>query len=383
MRVLIAMTYYRPYVSGPISYVESLGRELVARGHEVTVLTSRHDRSLPRRERIAGLDVVRAPVLARVSKGVVSPAFTVAAPKLIRDHDVVVIQVPQLEAPWLALVARRMGRAAVLTYHCDVDLPPGLFNRVIGKLLDVGHRYAARRSDRIVAYTSDYAAHSRVMRHHLDKVLVLAPPVELPEADATEGAAFRRHHGLDGRPLVGICARLSAEKGFDRLIDALPALVALHPDLCVVHAGETEAVAGEGAYRTHIEGRLRAWPENWVSAGVLHGRELASFYAACDVTVLPSVNSTEAFGLVQVESMINGTPVVASELPGVRVPVQTTGMGRLIPTAGTEPLVDAIDAVLAEGRPTTGGRAGLGEWCSPAAVAATYERLFVELGVRS
>jgi len=69
---------------------------------------------------------------------------------------------------------------------------------------------------------------------------------------------------------------------------------------------------------------------------------MAVFYKACDVTILPSINSTESFGLVQVESMLCGTPVVASDLPGVRVPIRTTQMGRIVPPRDARSLADAI-----------------------------------------
>ena len=75
MKILFAMTYYRPYVSGPIIYVENLAHELAARGHEVTILTSHYDPGLALEERIGPLRVVRVPVLFRVSKGVIMPSF--------------------------------------------------------------------------------------------------------------------------------------------------------------------------------------------------------------------------------------------------------------------------------------------------------------------
>ncbi len=348
MRVLFAMTYYRPYVSGPIVYVENLGRELVRRGHQVTILTSAHDRDLPLDEMDGGIRVVRSRVVARLSKGVIAPGLAWRAHRLARTHDAVVVQIPQLEAPILAMIGRRLDRPVFLTYHCDVQLRAGLANRLIGRVLDTGHRVAAGRADAIAAYTRDYAEHSRVLCRYLDRVTVIRPPVDIPIATDAEAADFRRRHGLGSSPIVGICARLSEEKGFDRLIDALPSLARVWPDLHVVHAGETAAVAGESRYRDHIAARLEPWRDRWIDAGVLGGRDLAAFYAACDVTVLPSVNSTEAYGLVQVESMRNGTPVVASELPGVRVPILESGMGVLVPPSGSEVLAEAIGKVLAD-----------------------------------
>ena len=70
MRILHVLTYYRPHVSGLTIYVERLARGLAAAGQQVTVLTSQYDRALPRRELRDGVNVVRVPVLARISKGV-------------------------------------------------------------------------------------------------------------------------------------------------------------------------------------------------------------------------------------------------------------------------------------------------------------------------
>jgi glycosyltransferase involved in cell wall biosynthesis len=73
---------------------------------------------------------------------------------------------------------------------------------------------------------------------------------------------------------------------------------------------------------------------------------MATFFSACDVNVLPSVNSTESFGLVQVESMLCGTPVVATDLPGVRMPIQTTKMGRIVPARDAQALAEAVVEII-------------------------------------
>ena len=111
MRVLLAMTYFRPYVSGPIIYAENLARELRRRGHDVTILTARYEPGLAAEEVVDGIRVVRVPVAGRVSKGVVMPTYPRAAWRALREHDVVAIQVPQFEAPLLAALARAARRA--------------------------------------------------------------------------------------------------------------------------------------------------------------------------------------------------------------------------------------------------------------------------------
>ena len=75
MRILIVLTYYRPHTSGLTIYAERLAKARVRRGHQVTVLNSRYLKELPPEEIQDGVRVVRAPVLFRLSKGVIMPTF--------------------------------------------------------------------------------------------------------------------------------------------------------------------------------------------------------------------------------------------------------------------------------------------------------------------
>jgi glycosyltransferase involved in cell wall biosynthesis len=350
MKILIPLTYYRPYVSGPIIYVENLARELVARGEQVTILTSHYDPGLPREEWLDGIRIVRVPVLLRISKGVIMPTYPVDAMRLLDEHDVVAIQVPQFEAPLLAALARQLGVPSTMTYHCDVQLPAGWFNRLVDRVVLAGNFSSALLADRIIAYTRDYAEHSPLLGRFLSKVVIIPPPVKMPPPRDSMLAAFRARHALEGKKVVGICARFATEKGFEHLIGAIPQMLEEFPNLRVLHAGEFENVIGEQEYRDRLRPMLERYREQWLPLGVLKGEELAAFFAACDVTVLPSLNRTESFGLVQIESMLNGTPVVVSNLPGVRVPVERTGMGLVVPIGDTDALADALAEVLR--RPT-------------------------------
>src|SRR3990172_10124205 len=129
MKILVALTYYRPHVSGLTIYVERLARALAKRGHAVTVLTSHYEPSLPYEEVMDGVRVVRAPVLARVSRGVIMPTLSFLATKFVWQNDVVSLHLPQLDASGIATRARLFDKPAVLTYHSDLLLPPSPFNR--------------------------------------------------------------------------------------------------------------------------------------------------------------------------------------------------------------------------------------------------------------
>jgi glycosyltransferase involved in cell wall biosynthesis len=380
VKVLLVLTYYHPHVSGLTIYVKRLATTLARRGHQVTVLTSRYDDALPAEETIDGVHVVRAPVLFRLSKGVIMPAFPFLAWRLIRQHDVVSIHLPQLEASLLGLLGRLAGRPVVLTYHCDLQLPTGWFNRVVDKVVFVSNYLAGRLAQAAVAYTQDFAQHSHFLSRFLDKVRVIPPPVIMPAPDPEAVESYLAEHDLVDRPVVGMAARLATEKGVEVLIEAMPRLLEAFPRLKVLFAGQFEDVMGEENYYHRLMPMIQELgTEHWEFLGILNQDQMPAFYAACDVLVVPSLNSTESFGLVQVEAMLCGTPSIASNLPGVRQPPRMTGMGEVTPIGDSAALAEAIIRIIRQPGDYARPRDAIADTFSLERTVAGYEALFEEL----
>jgi len=380
LRILIVLTYYRPHTSGLTIYAERLARGLAARGHQVTVLTSRFNRSRPIEALEDGVRVVRAPVLFRVSKGVIMPTFGWLATQLVREHDVVSLHLPQFDAAGVAARGRLMGKPAVLTYHSDLKLPPGSFNWLVNQVVHVMNRLAGLFSDRVVAYTQDFADHSPFLRAFCRKLEVIPPPVELPEVGPGAVAAFARMHNLDGSgPVIGMAARLAAEKGVGVLLNALPRVLEVYPEARVLFAGQYRDVLGEEAYARRLAPLFRQHEERWEFVGVLNPLQMAAFYPNLTCLVVPSLNSTETFGLVQVEAMLCGTPSIASDLPGVRQPVLQTGMGEVIPVGDSQALAEAIIKIAGNKADYVRPGEEIAERWNTARTAEEYEALFKRL----
>ena len=379
MRILVALTYYRPHISGLTIYVERVARALAARGHEVQILTSQYDRALPAVEVRDKVRIRRVPVWARISKGVIMPTIGLWATRLVCWADVVWLHLPQFDAAGIALRGRLFGRPVVLTYHCDVTLPPGLLNRLANLAVHGMDHLAARMADVIVTYTEDYARHSPYLSRYLPKVRIIPPPVEIPVPRPEAVAAFRARWNLEGHVVIGMAARLAAEKGVEVLLEALPEILAVHPNARVLFAGPYRNVLGEEAYARRLAPLFARYRDHWTFVGVLEPEEMAAFFASCDVVVLPSLNATESFGLVQVEAMLCGTPVVASDLPGVRVPTRTTGMGLTVPPRDSRALARAILQVLADRPAFCRPREGVARHYNTERTAAEYEALFQAL----
>jgi len=342
MRILIALTYYRPHVSGLTIYAERLARGLARRGHAVTVLTSRFAPALALRETVDGVAIVRVPILAKLSKGVIMPRFPRYAADCIGNCDVINVHMPQFEAALLAGLARLGRRGVVLTYQCDLRLPHGLLNRIVEASLRPLNHLAASAAHAVVTTSEDYASHSTYLSRHTGKLHAIAPPVDLPEPSAAETERLVARWQLNDGVRIGFAARFAAEKGVEYLLRALPAVMEAEPGTRVVFTGAYKDTVGEEDYWQQLAPLLERYRDRVVFLDLLPAGAMPSFYALCDVIAVTSLNSTEAFGMVQVEAMLCGTPVVATDLPGVREPVRRTGMGRIVPPRDPDALAAAL-----------------------------------------
>ena len=106
---------------------------------------------------------------------------------------------------------------------------------------------------------------------------------------------------------------------------------------------------------------------------------MAAFYPNLDVITVPSLNSTEAFGLVQIEAMMNGVPSVPSALPGVRQPVKMHNTGVVSEIGNSQSLASAILEVLDNKEKYSGDIPALKNAYDPDSIAQEYEKLFARL----
>jgi glycosyltransferase involved in cell wall biosynthesis len=256
-------------------------------------------------------------------------------------------------------------------------LPHGLIHAIANQVSHVANLVAGWGSDAIVSLTRDYVEHSSYLTHFLKKVHVLDAPVELAPTSEADMRAFREKFGIHkGQRIIGMAARMATEKGVEYLVQALPQVLERVPEARVLFVGSYQNVVGEEGYIARILQLIEGMKEHWSLLGNLSDVEMTAFFKTCEVLVLPSLNSTEGFGLVQVEAMSCGTPVVASDLPGVRVPVKTSGMGKIVPAADAGAIARAILDILAQPELYRGNSAEITHKYSPDLIATGYENLF-------
>jgi glycosyltransferase involved in cell wall biosynthesis len=345
MRILMVLTYYHPHWTGLTAYARRLAEGLAARGHAVTVLASQHAPDLPREEVLHGVRVVRLPVAARLSRGVLMPGFPAALWREMRSADLTQMHTPLLEAPLIAAYGRILRRPVVFTHHGDLVMPAGLFNRVVERVVTSLMTQALRMSTRITVHSADYGKNSPFLSPFLHKLDAIYPPSDLPPPDREAAAVWKRDLGLAGRPVVGFAGRWVEEKGFDYLLQAIPGVLAKVPQAHFVYAGEPNIFYEDFFLR--CQPLLEPVRRNVTFLGLLTDpQKLANFYGLCDVFAVAS--RTDCFPSTQVEAVLSGAPLVTTDIPGAREVVQVTGMGRLAPPRDSEGLGRGIVEVLSD-----------------------------------
>lgn len=344
LRILIFLHYYFPHRTGLTIHVQQIAEELVRRGHEVTVITTRYSNDLPRDEDMHnGVRVIRLWAPIKVSRGMLTPALPWAAYFAMRNADIVSIHTPTPEMGLVALIAKIAGVNVVATHHGDLILPDSVTNRIIQKSMFMMYQFMARNAAQLIGYSQDYAEYSYYLKPFADKTIVNYPPISMPEPDMPAVAELRAKWGNGDSPIIGYSGRFVQEKRPDLAIKALETINQKYPNVRLVFAGEYD-IPYEDTWQEqqHV---VQQYKDQLIFLGLLKERqELANFYAACDVIILPS--DTECFALAQVEAMLCGTPMVMTDIPGGRVPVQVTGMGKLAKQGDAESIGHAVVAIL-------------------------------------
>jgi len=251
--------------------------------------------------------LMRCPVWLRLFFAPISPAFPFWLARAIRRYkpDVLHIHLPNVSAFWALLLPSALRLPWVVHWHADVELSRSSL-RLAYPHYHMFERAVLERAEVVIVSSGEYLTASAPLRPWRDKCEVIPLGVDrtrLPDIDPADAKPMWRGDGLR---LLAV-GRLTYYKGFETLIRAV--------------AGESSmdlAIVGEGEERPRLE-RLIAEARQRPHArllGELDDPALLRLMASCDVFCLPSCERTEAFGIVLLEAMRYGKPLLVSDIPG-------------------------------------------------------------------
>ncbi|MGE0450087.1 MAG: glycosyltransferase [Vicinamibacterales bacterium] len=341
IRVVHLGKFYPPARGGMEQVIQALC-ENERRTVDVRALVANSGRATVH-ETLGGVPVTRVGAAARIGSVTVCPTLPLWLRRV--RCDVLVVHEPNPVALVAFALARPRARL-VVWFHSEVVRPAWRYRLFYRPFL----RHVLTRADRIVVASPKLAEHAAELRDFRSKVTVIpfgidADAFALTPAVMSRASAIRQRRAA---PLLLFVGRMVPYKGVDVLLRAMVGLDA--------HA----MLVGTGPMK-------RAWEELAASLGVrdrvsfdgeVDRPELVARYHACDVFVLPSVTRAEAFGMVQLEAMACGKPVVSTDLPtGVPWVNQDGISGRVVPPGDPNALRRALRDLLQD--PAARRRMGL------------------------
>jgi len=358
MRILHIGKYYAPERGGIERYTEALAEACVGAGDAVGALV--HQR--PGRWRgttghPGGVQVRRAGCLAAPLYTPLSPAFPLELGRVLRAFRPDLLHLHFPNPSCFAVLASPAARRLPWVVHWHADVPPDGPDwrlRAAYRLYRPFEQAVLRRSQRIVATSAAYQDASAALRPWRDKVEVI--PLGIGPESTQPASPDPAPGWPDGAGLRLLAVgRLSHYKGFDVLLRAL----ALHPQarLLLVGSGECEAALHAQAAAPELRHRVSF-------AGNLDDDALQAAYATADAFVLPSLDRSEAFGMVLLEAMRARLPVIATRIPGSGVGevVADGHSGLLAPPGDAVALARHIAALDDPRLRATLGQAGFARW---------------------
>jgi glycosyltransferase involved in cell wall biosynthesis len=328
MRIL--QTPARLFATGGVeSYVRNLSNELLSMGHEVSVICA----DTPRDNEVNGrinTNVLRT--VGKVANTNITPALPLALLK--EDFDILHTHLPTpWSADWSAIVSWLKNRPLVLTYHSDIA-GKGLAHHIAGAYNITMLRLLIKNADKIIVTRKGYL--SEHLEEQREKIAVIPIGVDTrifrPLVTKKRGDIF----------FLSVLDGYHEFKGLDVLLGAIRIAKREMPYLKLI-------VGGEGAQKDHYMkvSKSMGLGGNVEFVGSVPQKMLVDYYSSCSLFVLPSIDPTrETFGIVLLEAMACGKPVVATKIAGAAEDIKANKAGLVVSPGDKEKLAEAMLCIL-------------------------------------
>ena len=258
--------------------------------------------------------VMCTPIWFKAAATTISPKMVSTLRKMVKEYDVIHVHHPDPMACWALYLSGYKGKV-VLHWHSDI-----LKQRWLLQLYRPLQSWLIHRADMIVGTSPVYLAESPYLKSVQNKTLCV--PIGIDPMVRDEQGAAELHKRYAGKRIVFSMGRLIGYKGYEYLVKAAKYL---SDDFVVI-------IGGTGPLMADLQNKISLWnlQDKVKLLGFVRDEEVAAYYTACDLFCLPSVMKTEAFGIVQIEAMSCGKPVVTTKIPESGVSwVNTDGLSGL------------------------------------------------------
>ncbi len=336
MRVLLLYKDYHPVIGGIENHIRLLAQGLRAEGVDARVLVT-NTGPRTRRQTVEGVPVTKTGRQAHILSTPISLPFLFALRRQAADADIVHLHAPYPLAELAQLVLGH-GKTTVISYHSDI-----VRQRRTGELYAPLLRRVLQRAALVAASSPAYINSSPFLRELNHKCRVIHYGIEVdrffpfPPTACADAQNLRVR--FDGRPLLLFIGRLRHYKGVDVLIRAMHSVNA---HLLIVGTGPMDEPWQDLSRSEDLADKV-------TFLGDCAEEECLAARAAADIFILPSTNRAEALGIVQIEAMACGLPVISTELgTGTSYVNMHNQTGLVVPPNDPSALAAAINKLLAD-----------------------------------
>ena len=332
MRILQVSKAYPPWVGGIETHLQALSEGLATRGHQVEVLVC-NTKPWTSVEKKENLNITRLASMGTYFSMPLAPTFRFKLKNLVEVADILHIHVPYPMGV-LAILKIQPSCPIVVTWHSDIvrqEWALKWYQPRLDQFLE--------RVDRIFPTSPRMIEFSPNLSRYAEKCRVVHLGVDPSRFDLKEEqkSLIKKIREQYGEKIVLFVGRLIGYKGVDYLIKAM---LAVEGKLLIVGVGKMEDSLRELTKKMKLEHKV-------FFLGHVPDEELAAYYHASNVFVLPSIGVNETLGVVQLEAMASGLPVVSTNLPtGVPYLNKHNVTGIIVQPKETAPLANAIQDIL-------------------------------------
>lgn len=341
-KVLIALYYYTPYVSGLTIYAKNLAESLVKNWYEVTIFCAQHDKNLPQEENMNWVKIIREKTSWNLGKWVLMPFFWYKTAKIAKNFDIVNFHLPNADLWFSSLFVDK--NKLFVTYHCDINLGKWFVNKTIEKISFFLMNIAMKRAKRIIGNSKEYFLASH-FKKYIEKFEEITPPIDFTWIEKWEKIVDIKV--IENTFNIGFLGRIVYEKWINFLLESL-LLDPLKNKNFHLYIGWDYKNVMWWSIMWELSDLIEKTKDKITFLWNINSDQLKDFYSKIDVLVLPSFDPLESFGMVQVEAMFNNTPVIASDMPGVNTVVNKTGFWYLTQIKNSQDIAEKIAKMIDE-----------------------------------
>lgn len=340
MNILQIAPYFFPYQGGQERYIYYLSKELIKRGHKITIVTSNYPET-KKFEEFEGINIIRHKCLFRPLRNPISPSILMEFNRL-DNFDIIHAHNEHSFSSNIAVFFKYYTKKPLiitchgqLRFNNDInDYFESKYNRSIGRLI-------FNSSDRIIALSQSDKKYVSSINIDSNKINIIPNAIDFlkfsKEISSINYNFFVNKYKLGNKKVVLFVGSIIKRKGIEYLLKAIPDVIIQNDDVIFLFVGD-----GDYLEKAAHQVKDLNINENVIFTGIISDQELICAYKSSDIFVLPSIS--EGMPTTILEAFALSKPVISTDIPGVRDYFQNYAV--LVPPHDSKALSTAIKNLL-------------------------------------